>query len=113
MSTTDPLPGVEYTIEGHYQGYRVVVELGGGLHRVPAVAERLRALGIEPVIAPPAPQKPAQRAQQAAEPWYNDAGEACCPWHKKPLRDGRYGLYCPSRAEGDQANDKGYCTFRA
>jgi hypothetical protein len=45
------------------------------------------------------------------EPWYQPDGTACCPWHQRPLKEGRYGLYCPSKAEGEQANDKGYCVF--
>jgi hypothetical protein len=34
------------------------------------------------------------------------------PVHRKPLSEGRYGLFCPSRATGDQANDKGYCNLK-
>ena len=50
---------------------------------------------------------------QYVDPLYNDDGEACCPVHRYPLVDGRYGPYCKSRATGDQAaNDKGYCNLR-
>jgi hypothetical protein len=56
---------------------------------------------------------PAARPRRPAlpEPHYADDGSPCCPWHRKPLKEGRYGLFCPSRAEGEQANEKGYCTF--
>lgn len=107
--STEPLE-TDYTITGCYAGYPVTIEVRGNLAALPRLVERMRALGVEPAAA--APQKPAQRAQQAAEPRYADDGTACCPWHQKPLKEGRYGLYCPSRAEGEHANDKGYCTFQ-
>jgi len=28
------------------------------------------------------------------------------------LSEGRYGLYCPSHAAGEHANDKGYCNLK-
>lgn len=111
MSNDTP---IEYRIRGQYQGYTVEIEMTGRLAQLPLLVERLKANGVEPLPVASAPQRPAQRPQQGAElpePWYNDAGDACCPWHRKPLREGRYGQYCPSRAEGDQANDKGYCRF--
>jgi hypothetical protein len=45
------------------------------------------------------------------EPLYRADGEVCCPWHKTPLRQGAHGLYCPSKADGEQAGPKGYCRF--
>lgn len=64
-----------------------------------APAERVNTPGGKP------------RRPALPEPWYDAAGETCCPWHRKPLREGRYGLYCSSKAEGEQANDRGYCVF--
>jgi hypothetical protein len=60
----------------------------------------------------PSPQRQARTQRPALpEPWYKPDGTPCCPWHQRPLKEGRYGLYCPSKAEGEQANDKGYCIF--
>jgi hypothetical protein len=55
-----------------------------------------------------ATRKPAQRV----EPAYDTNGDPICPTHRKPLSEGRYGLYCPSKAQGEHANDKGYCSLR-
>lgn len=46
------------------------------------------------------------------EPEYNSNGDPICPVHKKVLKQGNYGLYCPSKATGDDANDKGYCRLK-
>ena len=42
------------------------------------------------------------------KPEYNDAGDPICPTHRKPLREGRYGLYCPAK---DKATDE-YCSLK-
>lgn len=36
-----------------------------------------------------------------------------CPFHHKPLRNGKFGPFCPSQAsDGSPANEKGYCNWR-
>jgi hypothetical protein len=50
---------------------------------------------------------------EKVKPFYDGDGEACCPVHRKPLKEGQYGLYCSSKAStGEVANDKGYCNLR-
>lgn len=62
---------------------------------------------------PPVLAGPGKTKAQYVDPYYNDDGEACCPVHRRPLADGRYGPYCQSRASGDEAaSDKGYCALR-
>lgn len=75
----------------------------------------LRREGWQGVENAPAPvlAGPGKIKAQYVDPFYNDNGEACCPVHRRPLADGRYGPYCKSRATGDEsANDKGYCKLR-
>lgn len=62
---------------------------------------------------PPVLPGPGKTNAQYVDPFYNNDGEACCPVHRKPLVDGRYGPYCSSKAKGDEsANDKGYCNLK-
>lgn len=104
------------SIEVAPDGLHIRCEYTGPLSSIPAAIERLRAAGVLDLVKPAAqsggntpPRKPAQRAQ----PVYLDSGAACCPVHGKELQEGRFGLYCPSRATGDQAaNDKGYCSLK-
>lgn len=52
-------------------------------------------------------------ASERVAPIYDGDGQPCCPVHKKPLSEGRYGLYCSAKAkDGQAANDKGYCALR-
>ena len=106
-------------IEVAPDGLHITAEYVGQLASIPAAIERLRAAGVlelvassKPAQAAPAPaqqRKPAERV----EPAYKPDGTPCCPVHRKPLAEGRYGLYCPSKAQaGEQANDKGYCSLR-
>lgn len=75
----------------------------------------LRREGWSGVGNAPAPllAGPGKSTAQYVDPMYDGNGEACCPVHKKPLAEGRYGPYCQSRAKaGEAANDKGYCALR-
>lgn len=50
---------------------------------------------------------------EKVKPFYDGDGQPCCPTHKKPLKEGQYGLYCSCKAkDGELANDKGYCNLR-
>ena len=98
-------------IEVAPDGLHITAEYVGTLSSIPAAVERLRAAGVLDLVKPAAQQarKPAERV----EPVYKPDGTPCCPVHHKPLTEGRYGLYCPSKAqEGEQANPKGYCSLR-
>jgi hypothetical protein len=53
--------------------------------------------------------KAATARQKPQEPAYSDDGEPCCPKHKRPLREGKFGLYCPAK---DESGKNGYCEYR-
>lgn len=113
------------TIEVAPDGLHVRCEYVSGLSSIPAAIERLKAAGVLQLVAqsrptPPAPltvapatiRQPQPRKAERVEPWYDSRGEACCPSHRKPLQEGQYGLYCPSRASRDEPqNAKGYCNL--
>jgi hypothetical protein len=96
-------------------GYEVTFSLeaegGALLQAAEALMGQLQQRGYAPAAAGGTHPAPKAAKAPALEPYYNDDGDPCCPHHKKPLKEGRYGLYCPSRAEGEIANDKGYCRF--
>jgi len=109
------------SIEAGLLGLTVRCEYTGILASIPAAIERLKQAGVLELVsgaARPATQsggtQPARKpAQKPIEPTYLSNGAAVCPVHGKELQPGRFGLYCPSRATGDQAaNDKGYCSLR-
>jgi hypothetical protein len=107
--SNDAAPPVELDIAGIFEGYEITVHYRGRLEQLPTVVKRLQAAGVQPSER----VSPAARPKRLVlpEPWYQPDGTACCPWHQRPLKEGRYGLYCASKAEGEQANDKGYCIF--
>jgi len=42
----------------------------------------------------------------------DQGSEAICPAHKRPYKEGRYGLFCTSKADDPAwANKNGYCTI--
>jgi hypothetical protein len=68
--------------------------------------------GVAPTPAPLLPG-PGKTKAQYVDAIYDGDGEACCPVHRTPLADGRYGRYCPARArDGEATNAKGYCALR-
>lgn len=114
---------VDITIEAGPLGLTVKATYTGTLSSIPAAIERLRSAGVlelvsaarpAPPTVAPANVQPPRRARKgtAPEPWYDDRGEACCPIHHKPLKNGQYGYYCSSRAGADEGgNPKGYCSY--
>jgi hypothetical protein len=104
------------TVKATIDGFPTEVCFTGSIDQLLNVTKRLRELGAAPMIAPAAhtaplntPRKPAQ----TVEPVYQPDGTACCPVHRKPLSEGRYGLFCPSKAKpGEEQNDKGYCSLK-
>jgi hypothetical protein len=105
------------TIEAAPDGLHVRVEYTGALATIPAAIERLRAAGVLELVsasrpAPAAPQGGKAKAQRV-EPAYDGNGDPICPVHRKPLSEGRYGLYCSAKARGDEAaSQNGYCSLR-
>ena len=114
---------VSICIELAPDGLHIRCDYLGSLASIPAAVERLRAAGVLELVATSRPAQPAQtapaagqqqrKASKRVEPEYSADGDALCPVHQKPLVEGRFGLYCPSRAQaGEQANEKGYCSLR-
>lgn len=111
------------TVTATIDGFPTEVCFTGSIDQLLSVTKRLRELGASPIVAAPAPTAhvapavapaaPVRKAARRLEPAYNDAGEACCPVHHKPLAEGRYGLYCPAKAQpGEAQNDKAYCSLK-
>ena len=116
---TQPELRTPIRIEIGPDGLRISIEYTGSLSSIPTAIERLRAAGVLELAERGKPSAPGQAAPAAltraerVAPTYKPDGTACCPVHHKPLVEGRYGLYCPSKAQADeQANPKGYCSLR-
>lgn len=106
-------------IEVAPDGLHISAEYAGTLESIPAAIERLRAAGVldlvKPTQAAPPPAAPAAGQRQAVqrveriEPTYTAAGDALCPKHHKPLKQGQWGLYCPAK---DESTVRGYCALK-
>ena len=112
-------------IEVAPDGLHVTAEYSGTLAALPDAIERLRAAGVFELVAAsrpsssapatPPPAAPAAGQRQAAqrveriEPTYTAAGDALCPKHHKPLKQGQWGLYCPAK---DESTVRGYCALK-
>ena len=99
-------------------GLAIRVEYTGTLSSIPAAIERLRASGVLDLVqaSAPAPAPAAAAAPVASDkvsPSYNDAGEACCPVHRKKLNKRPWGWSCSALAKDGQVQDaKGYCGLK-
>lgn len=103
---------VTIAIEVAPDGVHVRCEYTGTLASIPAAIERLKQAGVLELVRPAATQ-PARKPVQTVEPVYQPDGTACCPVHRKPLSEGRYGLFCSAKAQpGQEQNDKGYCSLK-
>jgi hypothetical protein len=101
------------TVKATIDGFPTEVCFTGSIDQLLSVTKRLRELGAAPTVAAPAGHTPARKAAERVEPIYQPDGTACCPVHKKPLSEGRYGPYCSAKARpGEEQNDKGYCSLR-
>ena len=103
-------------IEVAPDGLRISVEYTGTLGSIPAAVERLRAAGVLDLVATSRPSgqasAPAQQARKPAErlePAYKPDGTPCCPVHRKPLKTGQWGLFCPAK---DDTTERGYCSLK-
>ena len=99
-------------------GLHITAEYTGQLASIPQAIERLRAAGVFELVAASRPSSGAQaspaagqprKASKRVEPEYSPAGDALCPKHHTPLRDGKFGRYCPSR---DDSSERGYCALK-
>lgn len=103
------------------EGYECSFDLSLALSDLPEALKRLQQAGYtpqspRPATAPPSVPGPRQNGGSKATkvmPRYDPAtGVGYCPVHGNELRDGRYGPYCPARAEAPHANEKGYCSLK-
>lgn len=96
-------------------GLSITAEYTGTLGSIPAAIERLKAAGVLELVRAPEPvpiSQPRAKKERVA-PAYDGNGDPICPVHRKPLAEGRYGMYCPAKAKaGEEQNDKGYCAIR-
>jgi len=97
------------TIKATIDGFPTEVCFTGTIDQLLAVTRRLRELGASPTIAPAAPRR---QPNTGITPAYDGNGQPMCPVHHKPIIEGRHGLYCPSKAEGEHANAKGFCNLK-
>jgi hypothetical protein len=111
-----PKADLTITVKATIDGFPTEVCFTGSIDQLLSVTKRLRELGATPTIAPAAthtaPLGNSKAKAERVEPVYQPDGTACCPVHRKALSEGRYGLYCPSKAEGEHAGPKGYCNIR-
>lgn len=105
----------QITIELAPDGLHITCEYTGTLASIPAAVKRLQDAGLLDLVAAhrvapadkaSAPTKP--KAERVS-PEYNAAGDACCPKHHKPLKQGQWGLYCPAK---DDSTERGYCALK-
>jgi len=71
-----------------------------------AIATRLEAAVARLEAAPARTGGSASKV----EPFYNGDGQACCPTHKRVLKEGRYSLYCSAK-DDSPAGKNGYCAY--
>jgi hypothetical protein len=98
-------PRYTFTIACSCEGYNLSVPIEASPAKLPALLKRLRELGIEPV--PPASTGAKVKAAKV-QPFYDGDGTACCPVHKRELKEGKFGLYCSAK---DKATDQ-YCNLK-
>src|SRR5262249_38684855 len=99
-------------IKCRVDGYETEITFSGDVDQLKRIAAKLAALGIEPTAPHAAPLNGDKKSTKKVQPAYDGDGQPICPVHRKPLTEGRYGLYCPARTkDGEQANTKGYCSL--
>lgn len=101
------------SIELAPDGLHVTCEYLGPLSSIPAAVKRMVDAGLVELVAThraaPAATPSAKPKAQRVQPEYDAGGEACCPKHHKPLREGKFGLFCPAK---DDSTERGYCALR-
>jgi hypothetical protein len=97
MSTDTPRrQELGITVKATMDGFPIELGFTGSIDSLPALVKRLVELGAEPQASPAAqPQRkaPAKRVT----PSYASDGTPTCPTHGTALREGQWGLYCPTK----------------
>ncbi len=102
-----PAADLLITIRATVDSFPVELSFTGQIDQLLAITKRLRALGAEPTVTTPAASVSKPKAQRV-EPAYDSSGEACCPDHGTKLREGKWGLFCPTK---DKASGE-YCKLK-
>ena len=98
-------------------------ELSEALTEQPALGKGtgagVAAGAVSPPEAAPADLPPAEdwieetmaAEERAFDPPILEGSAARCPAHRKPYKEGRYGLFCPEKGiDPAWTNSRGYCT---
>jgi hypothetical protein len=109
MSTPDP--ALPITVAAELDGWPVDLEFSIAPARLSAALARLGELGYTPRQMTPVGAA-GKASKPKIDPVYQPDGTACCPVHLRPLKEGRYGLYCTAKDDGPD-NKNGYCSFTA
>ena len=101
------------SIEIAPDGLHITAEYLGTIGSIPAAIKRLVDAGLVELVhghrIAPIATSTRQKAAQRVTPEYSSAGEPCCPRHKKPLKEGKFGLYCSAK---DDSTERGYCALK-
>lgn len=100
-----PAADLLIAIKARVDGFDCDITYTGSIEGLLKVTARLRELGAEPTIAP----APASKKSTKVQPEYLPDGTPICPTHRKPLREGSYGLHCTAK---DPAGKNGYCDLK-
>jgi ribose 5-phosphate isomerase len=82
-------------VDAQCEGFTVHLPIEITPTKLPAVLKRLKALGIEPQ-QPASTSKPKAQKVHVA---YADDGTVICPTHRKPLKQGEWGVYCATKTD--------------
>jgi hypothetical protein len=113
MSTDTPRRAeLGITVKASLNGFPIELGFTGSIDSLPALVKRLVELGAEPqsntasngITFAQQHRKPAKRVQPA----YAGDGTPTCPTHGTALREGRWGLFCPTK---DATNGE-YCKLK-
>jgi hypothetical protein len=104
-------PETTITIHAALEGWPIDVAYRGRLEQLPAALARLTAAGLTPAqpSTTTSHQQPATPRKAKVDPIYQPDGTPCCPTHKRPLKQGQFGLYCSAP---DPEGKNGYCSIR-
>lgn len=99
--------GVELSIGGHSlnEGLAQVITLAD----VRQLRDNLGAILCDARVQAHLAGRARKPRTERVQPSYNDAGDPCCPKHRKPLREGKFGLFCPAK---DDTTEHGYCALK-
>jgi hypothetical protein len=101
------------TVKARVAGFDAEICYLGSIEQLAGLVKRLQELGAEPVSTVRnslmvAPEQPARKPAAKVAPVYDGDGDATCPTHGTKLREGKWGLFCPTK-DRDTAE---YCKLK-